>query len=317
MAEFAVAFDLPELVLGGGLGVAYVAGESAPSTSEWAAAVLDACASAGVTARGQRRAGSGARRRSGDHAVHGRHDQADPRRAHVRRRRWRDERQSATRALRQRLRGDAAARALAPTGRAGLGSSASTASPATSSSSRRTFPPTSPSATCSPSRSPAPTGTRWAPTTTRCRAPPSCSSRMATRGSWCAGRRTTTCCSPTSARAGERCLPRGGILAGHDTRAWSAPLGAVGVVATIVRRRRRTGRRQYRHDGTTGELRRVVPRSASPSTPSKRSGCRSRPATSRRWRRCCHGSQSWDRTLSRRRPRRSPRRSRRGSLRSR
>ena len=34
----------------GGLGVAYVADESAPSTSEWAAAVLDACASAGVTA---------------------------------------------------------------------------------------------------------------------------------------------------------------------------------------------------------------------------------------------------------------------------
>jgi diaminopimelate decarboxylase len=50
MADFAAGFDLPELVLGGGLGVAYVADESAPSTSEWAAAVLDACASAGVTA---------------------------------------------------------------------------------------------------------------------------------------------------------------------------------------------------------------------------------------------------------------------------
>jgi diaminopimelate decarboxylase len=50
MVEFAVAFDLPELVLGGGLGVAYVAGESAPSTSEWAAAVLATGAAAGVTA---------------------------------------------------------------------------------------------------------------------------------------------------------------------------------------------------------------------------------------------------------------------------
>jgi diaminopimelate decarboxylase len=50
MAEFAVAFALPELVLGGGLGVAYVTGESAPTTSDWAAAVHDACTSAGLTA---------------------------------------------------------------------------------------------------------------------------------------------------------------------------------------------------------------------------------------------------------------------------
>ena len=49
MAEFAAPFELPELVLGGGLGVAYVATESAPSTSDWATAVLDACRSAGVT----------------------------------------------------------------------------------------------------------------------------------------------------------------------------------------------------------------------------------------------------------------------------
>ncbi len=49
MASFAAPFGLPELVLGGGLGVAYVAGESAPSISDWAAAVLDSCRSAGVT----------------------------------------------------------------------------------------------------------------------------------------------------------------------------------------------------------------------------------------------------------------------------
>jgi diaminopimelate decarboxylase len=50
MADFSAGFDLPELVLGGGLGVAYVADESAPSMTEWAAAVLDACATAGITA---------------------------------------------------------------------------------------------------------------------------------------------------------------------------------------------------------------------------------------------------------------------------
>jgi diaminopimelate decarboxylase len=48
MAGFAVPLDLPEMVLGGGLGVAYVEGEQAPSFAEWAAAVGEACASAGV-----------------------------------------------------------------------------------------------------------------------------------------------------------------------------------------------------------------------------------------------------------------------------
>jgi diaminopimelate decarboxylase len=49
MATFAAPYDLPELVLGGGLGVAYVEGEEAPSITEWAKVVLDACAAAGVT----------------------------------------------------------------------------------------------------------------------------------------------------------------------------------------------------------------------------------------------------------------------------
>jgi len=48
MAGFAVPLDLPELVLGGGLGVAYVEGEQAPSFAEWATAVREACQSAGV-----------------------------------------------------------------------------------------------------------------------------------------------------------------------------------------------------------------------------------------------------------------------------
>jgi diaminopimelate decarboxylase len=50
MGEFAAAFALPELVLGGGLGVPYVAGESAPSMGEWASAVMGACRDAGIAA---------------------------------------------------------------------------------------------------------------------------------------------------------------------------------------------------------------------------------------------------------------------------
>lgn len=48
MAGFAVPFDLPELVLGGGLGVAYVIGEEAPTITQWANVLLDACAALGV-----------------------------------------------------------------------------------------------------------------------------------------------------------------------------------------------------------------------------------------------------------------------------
>ena len=48
MAKFAAPLDLPELVLGGGLGVPYVAGEEAPSITQWASVVLDACDALGV-----------------------------------------------------------------------------------------------------------------------------------------------------------------------------------------------------------------------------------------------------------------------------
>ncbi len=51
MAAFAVPLDLPELVLGGGLGVAYVEGEEAPSIGQWANVLLDACHSLGVRSR--------------------------------------------------------------------------------------------------------------------------------------------------------------------------------------------------------------------------------------------------------------------------
>ncbi len=51
IAPLAVPLDLPELSVGGGLGVAYVTGESAPSIAEWAEAVHAACASGGITGR--------------------------------------------------------------------------------------------------------------------------------------------------------------------------------------------------------------------------------------------------------------------------
>ncbi|WP_083914304.1 diaminopimelate decarboxylase [Ilumatobacter nonamiensis] len=51
MADFAIPLDLPELVLGGGLGVAYVEGEEAPSIAQWASVLLDACESLGVRSR--------------------------------------------------------------------------------------------------------------------------------------------------------------------------------------------------------------------------------------------------------------------------
>ena len=51
MANFAVPLDLPELVLGGGLGVAYTVGEEAPTITQWGSVLLDACAAMGVRAR--------------------------------------------------------------------------------------------------------------------------------------------------------------------------------------------------------------------------------------------------------------------------
>ena len=51
VAEFAAPYELEELSIGGGLGVAYVEGETAPSISEWAEIVKSACAGAGVKSR--------------------------------------------------------------------------------------------------------------------------------------------------------------------------------------------------------------------------------------------------------------------------
>ncbi len=51
LAPFVAPLDLPEFSIGGGLGVAYVTGESAPSITEWAEIVKQACADNGITAR--------------------------------------------------------------------------------------------------------------------------------------------------------------------------------------------------------------------------------------------------------------------------
>ena len=48
MAGFATRYDVADLVLGGGLGAAYVAGEEAPTITQWASVLLDACAALGV-----------------------------------------------------------------------------------------------------------------------------------------------------------------------------------------------------------------------------------------------------------------------------
>ena len=51
MADFAVPLDLPELVLGGGLGVAYIEGEEAPTIAHWGNVLLDACQALGVRSK--------------------------------------------------------------------------------------------------------------------------------------------------------------------------------------------------------------------------------------------------------------------------
>ena len=50
LADFFAPLGLPELVVGGGLGVAYVNGEEAPSMAEWATSVRQACTRAGIAA---------------------------------------------------------------------------------------------------------------------------------------------------------------------------------------------------------------------------------------------------------------------------
>ncbi len=50
LGAFAAPYGLPDLVIGGGLGVAYVEGEEAPTISQWARILTDSATAAGITA---------------------------------------------------------------------------------------------------------------------------------------------------------------------------------------------------------------------------------------------------------------------------
>jgi diaminopimelate decarboxylase len=51
IAPWVRALDLPELSVGGGLGVPYVEGEEAPTITAWGRTVVDSCRAAGITSR--------------------------------------------------------------------------------------------------------------------------------------------------------------------------------------------------------------------------------------------------------------------------
>jgi len=51
LAPFVGSHSLTEVSIGGGLGVAYVTGESAPTITQWAASIKEACVEHGITAR--------------------------------------------------------------------------------------------------------------------------------------------------------------------------------------------------------------------------------------------------------------------------
>ena len=51
LAPFVIDHGLPELSIGGGVGVAYVEGEEAPTITQWGASVQSACREAGITAK--------------------------------------------------------------------------------------------------------------------------------------------------------------------------------------------------------------------------------------------------------------------------
>ena len=51
LADFVAPLGLPELCLGGGLGVAYVLGEDAPTIGQWAKVLQEACLAAGIASR--------------------------------------------------------------------------------------------------------------------------------------------------------------------------------------------------------------------------------------------------------------------------
>ena len=168
--------DLPELSIGGGLGVPYVVGEERTVDHRVGAHGARRLPWRGDPQPRDGRAGPRHRRPGGSHPVRGRHDQGRPGRAHLRRGRRRHERQPPPGPLRQRLRGVPAPvrRCPPPLHRHGRGQAlrvgrhAGARRPAAGRRAR--------SATCWRRRSPAPTATPWGRTTTRSRGPPWCSS---------------------------------------------------------------------------------------------------------------------------------------------
>ena len=193
LGTFFAPLGLPELVVGGGLGVPYVNGESAPSQAEWAAATRAACAKAGVD-RGTRISAEPGRSivatagitlytvgtvkhlpgiRTYVSVDGGMSDNPRPG------------------PLRQRVRGLLAPgrRRASAAARAHRGQALREWRPRRA----RRLRPGGPRrwATCWPPLSPAPTATPWRPTTTRCLVRPSSSSPAAPPASSCAGRPST------------------------------------------------------------------------------------------------------------------------------
>ena len=84
LAPFVNPLGLPELSIGGGLGVAYVEGEAAPTITEWGEVVRRRVRRGRHHRPGVRRARPGDRRGRGDHALPGRHRQAAARHPHLR-----------------------------------------------------------------------------------------------------------------------------------------------------------------------------------------------------------------------------------------
>ena len=80
LAEFFAPLGLPELVVGGGLGVPYVNGEEAPPMAQWAASVRRACREAGIpdSVRVTAEPGRSIVAACGHHPLPGGHDQGLP-----------------------------------------------------------------------------------------------------------------------------------------------------------------------------------------------------------------------------------------------
>ena len=75
MTRFSEPLNLPELSVGGGLGVPYLENERAPSIAAWGAMIRSECERLGVQSRVVSEPGRGYRRPRRDDPVHRRHDQ--------------------------------------------------------------------------------------------------------------------------------------------------------------------------------------------------------------------------------------------------